>query len=135
MVVDEAHCVSQWGHDFRPSYLQIRAFVEQLPKRPLYAAFTATATPRVRQDIINSLGLADPAVILRSFDRPNLFFVKKSPADKDRALLDEKAASCTVLPISMWNGVSGYCGSTDTALPAIMPDCLWENGRQHRLRL
>ena len=89
VVVDEAHCVSQWGHDFRPSYLQIRAFVERLPKRPLYAAFTATATPRVRQDIISSLGLADPAVILRSFDRPNLFFAKKSPADKDRALLDE----------------------------------------------
>ena len=89
VVVDEAHCVSQWGHDFRPSYLQIREFVEQLPKRPLYAAFTATATPAVRQDIISSLGLADPAVILRSFDRPNLFFAKKSPADKDRALLDE----------------------------------------------
>lgn len=89
VVVDEAHCVSQWGHDFRPSYMQIREFVEQLPKRPLYAAFTATATPAVRQDIISSLGLADPVVITRSFDRPNLFFAKKSPADKDRALLDE----------------------------------------------
>lgn len=89
VVVDEAHCVSQWGHDFRPSYLKIREFVENLPKRPLYAAFTATATPGVRQDIISSLGLADPAVIIRSFDRPNLFFAKKSPADKDRALLDE----------------------------------------------
>ena len=89
VVVDEAHCVSQWGHDFRPSYLGIREFVEKLPKRPLYAAFTATATPAVRQDIIGSLGLADPSVIIRSFDRPNLFFSKKSPADKDRALLDE----------------------------------------------
>lgn len=89
VVVDEAHCVSQWGHDFRPSYLQIREFMEQMTKRPLYAAFTATATPRVRQDIISSLGLVDPLVIIRSFDRPNLFFVKKSPADKDRALLDE----------------------------------------------
>jgi ATP-dependent DNA helicase RecQ len=89
VVVDEAHCVSQWGHDFRPSYLKIREFMEKLPKRPLYAAFTATATPAVRQDIISSLGLADPAVIIRSFDRPNLFFAKKSPADKDRALLDE----------------------------------------------
>jgi len=89
VVVDEAHCVSQWGHDFRPSYLKIREFMEQLPKRPLYAAFTATATPMVRQDIISSLGLVDPVVIVRSFDRPNLFFAKKSPADKDRALLDE----------------------------------------------
>ena len=89
VVVDEAHCVSQWGHDFRPSYLHIRELVEQLPQRPLYAAFTATATPMVRQDIVSSLGLADPVMIIRSFDRPNLFFVKKSPADKDRALLDE----------------------------------------------
>ena len=88
VVVDEAHCVSQWGHDFRPSYLKIREFVEKLPKRPMYAAFTATATPMVRQDIVSSLGLADPMVILRSFDRPNLFFAKESPADKDRALLD-----------------------------------------------
>ena len=89
VVVDEAHCVSQWGHDFRPSYLKIREFMEKLPKRPMYAAFTATATPMVRQDIVGSLGLANPAVIIRSFDRPNLFFAKKSPADKDRALLDE----------------------------------------------
>ena len=89
VVVDEAHCVSQWGHDFRPSYLNIRGFVESLPQRPLYAAFTATATPAVRQDIISSLGLSDPAVVIRGFDRPNLFFAKKSPADKDRALLDE----------------------------------------------
>ena len=68
VVVDEAHCVSQWGHDFRPSYLKIREFMEKLPKRPMYAAFTATATPRVRQDIVGSLGLADPAVIIRSFE-------------------------------------------------------------------
>ena len=88
LVVDEAHCVSQWGHDFRPAYLKITDFVQALPKRPLYAAFTATATPRVRQDMIECLGLEDPLVITKSFDRPNLFFEKKSPADKDRALLD-----------------------------------------------
>ncbi|MBQ8919191.1 MAG: ATP-dependent DNA helicase RecQ [Acidaminococcaceae bacterium] len=88
VVVDEAHCVSQWGHDFRPSYLQIRDFVEALPKRPLYAAFTATATPAVRQDIIRGLGMKEPEVICRSFDRPNLFFAKRAVADKDRALLD-----------------------------------------------
>ena len=88
VVVDEAHCVSQWGHDFRPAYLGIRDFVRSLPKRPLYAAFTATATPRVRQDMIECLGLENPVVITKSFDRPNLFFAKQSPADKDRALLD-----------------------------------------------
>ena len=88
VVVDEAHCVSQWGHDFRPAYLKIINFVQALPKRPLYAAFTATATPRVRQDMIECLGLNNPVVITKSFDRPNLFFAKRSPADKDRALLD-----------------------------------------------
>ena len=89
LVVDEAHCVSQWGHDFRPAYLKITGFVQALPKRPLYAAFTATATPRVRQDMIECLGLNSPAVITGSFDRPNLFFAKQSPADKGRTLLDE----------------------------------------------
>ena len=88
VVVDEAHCVSQWGHDFRPAYLKIINFMQSLPKRPLYAAFTATATPRVRQDIIECLGLDDPVVVTKSFDRPNLFFAKQTPADKDRALLD-----------------------------------------------
>ena len=88
VVVDEAHCVSQWGHDFRPAYLKIRDFVEALPKRPMYAAFTATATPEVRQDIIAGLGLKEPKVICRSFDRPNLYFKKQSPANKNRALLD-----------------------------------------------
>jgi len=89
VVVDEAHCVSQWGHDFRPSYLRIAEFIRSLPERPMYAAFTATATPRVRRDITESLGLADPVTVTRSFDRPNLFFAKRSPADKRRALLDE----------------------------------------------
>ena len=88
VVVDEAHCVSQWGHDFRPAYLKISDFMQAFPKRPLYAAFTATATPRVRQDIIGCLGLSDPLVVTKSFDRPNLFFAKETPADKDRALLD-----------------------------------------------
>lgn len=88
LTVDEAHCVSQWGHDFRPSYLQIRSFMEALPRRPLFAAFTATATPRVREDIIRSLGLRQPAVIVNGFDRPNLYFAKASPVNKDRALFN-----------------------------------------------
>lgn len=88
VVVDEAHCVSQWGHDFRPSYLRIRKFMEALPQRPLFAAFTATATPRVRADIIGCLGMREPSVIVRGFDRPNLYFTKASPTNKDRALFD-----------------------------------------------
>lgn len=74
IAVDEAHCVSQWGQDFRPSYLRIGQFIEQLPKRPAVAAFTATATERVRADIVRLLGLQNPYQIVTGFDRPNLHF-------------------------------------------------------------
>ncbi|MDO4443211.1 MAG: DNA helicase RecQ [Slackia sp.] len=74
IAVDEAHCVSQWGQDFRPSYLEIRDFIESLDRRPPVVALTATATERVRIDIANLLGLRDPATIVTGFDRPNLKF-------------------------------------------------------------
>ena len=74
IAIDEAHCLSQWGHDFRPSYRAIAPFIERLPKRPLIGAFTATATPRVKDDIISLLALHRPAVHVVGFDRPNLFF-------------------------------------------------------------
>lgn len=82
IAVDEAHCVSQWGQDFRPSYLKITEFIEKLPKRPVVAAFTATATKEVRDDILDLLLLQDPYVVTTGFDRSNLFFEVKTPKDK-----------------------------------------------------
>lgn len=82
VAVDEAHCISQWGQDFRPSYLRIPKFVENLPHRPVLSAFTATATQEVREDIALHLKLNDPTVVVTGFDRPNLFFDVKHPKDK-----------------------------------------------------
>ena len=74
IAVDEAHCVSQWGQDFRPSYLQVGDFIASLPTRPAVCALTATATERVREDIVRLVGLSDPYRVVTGFDRPNLFF-------------------------------------------------------------
>lgn len=87
VAVDEAHCVSHWGQDFRPSYLKISGFVKSLKKRPVVAAFTATATDIVKKDIVNILGLSDPLSVTTGFDRPNLFFEVRTPEYKDIELL------------------------------------------------
>ncbi|MDY4219085.1 MAG: DNA helicase RecQ [Candidatus Faecousia sp.] len=87
VAVDEAHCISQWGQDFRPSYLKIPEFLEKLPRRPILSAFTATATPLVRQDIIRILHLQFPLEIVTGFDRPNLRFEVRTPESKKEALL------------------------------------------------
>ena len=88
ITVDEAHCISQWGQDFRPSYMDIAEFINILGKRPIISAFTATATQNVREDIICSLGLSDPYFLVTGFDRENLFFQVDKPQNKDRFILD-----------------------------------------------
>ncbi len=87
LAVDEAHCVSQWGQDFRPSYLKILDFLGKLPYRPVVGAYTATATEDVRDDILDILALRDPYVLSTGFDRSNLYFAVRKPADKYKELL------------------------------------------------
>ena len=86
LAIDEAHCVSQWGQDFRPSYLKIAEFMDQLPHRPAVGAFTATATGPVKEDIVRLLGLQDPLRVTTGFDRPNLYFEVVTPSDKQAFL-------------------------------------------------
>ena len=87
VAVDEAHCISQWGQDFRPSYLRIVEFIKLLPRRPVIAAFTATATERVREDVKRILGLRNPVEVVTGFDRPNLYFEVLHPEMKEAELL------------------------------------------------
>lgn len=109
LAVDEAHCVSQWGHDFRPSYLGIAAFAGMLPSRPPRAAFTATANARVREDIASLLGLENPLALVTGFDRPNLFFQVERLAER------EKSAYLTAF-LRQRPGESGiiYCAARKT---------------------
>ena len=88
VAVDEAHCVSQWGHSFRKEYYNIPDFIQALPTKPLVAAFTATATPDVRRDIIKRLGIPEAKIVVTGFDRPNLHFAVQRTQDKERSLLE-----------------------------------------------
>lgn len=100
IAVDEAHCVSQWGQDFRPSYLKITEFVERLPRRPVVSAFTATATKEVREDMIDILMLEDPEVVMTGYDRPNLFLAVQSQKNKYAALkafIEEHPDQCGIV--------------------------------------
>ena len=107
IAVDEAHCISQWGHDFRPSYTRISDFIEKLPKRPVIAAFTATATGVVKNDIISQLHLRDPYTITTGFDRKNLYFGVYKPMDRTAFMMDYVEANKDKSGII-------YCGTRKT---------------------
>ncbi|MBQ5503606.1 MAG: RecQ family ATP-dependent DNA helicase, partial [Oscillospiraceae bacterium] len=87
VAVDEAHCISQWGQEFRPSYLKIVDFIKSLRRRPVVAAFTATATEEVRRDVERILELRDPVKIVTGFDRPNLRYEVMRPKQKNTELV------------------------------------------------
>lgn len=110
IAIDEAHCVSTWGHDFRPDYRAIQEHIMLLPRRPIVAAFTATATPEVKQDIIRRLGLVRPQTFVRGFDRPNLNFFT-------RGWMSELERDWEVTRLARKLGRSGivYVGKRDKA--------------------
>ena len=98
--VDEAHCISQWGQDFRPSYLKIPDFVNLLEKRPILSAFTATATREVKEDILALLGLQDPVQLTTGFDRKNLKFLVQQPGNKwqaAREIIETHREECGII--------------------------------------
>lgn len=108
ITVDEAHCISQWGQDFRPSYLKIVNLIKRFPKRPVVSAFTATATQTVKEDIQCILGLQNPEVLITGFDRKNLYFEVRKTKQKDAEILDylentrARAVLSIVLQEKMW---------------------------------
>jgi ATP-dependent DNA helicase RecQ len=100
LTIDEAHCISQWGQDFRPSYLKIVSFIEHLPKRPIISGFTATATKEVKDDIICVLKLQNPTVVVTGFDRKNLYFEVRTPKNKDAEIIEyveKNRSSCGII--------------------------------------
>jgi len=112
LTVDEAHCISQWGQDFRPSYSQIPEFVASLPNRPVLSAFTATATARVREDIVTLLELNDPLVLVTGFNRENLYFEVQKTKEKYTALttfLKTKKERNGIVYCSTRAGVEDVC--------------------------
>ena len=112
LAVDEAHCISQWGQDFRPSYLRIVQFIQSLPHRPVIGAFTATATQQVREDVERILELRSPVRAITGFDRPNLYFEVRRPELKDRELqrlLSERRGKSGIIYCATRKKVESVC--------------------------
>ena len=113
LAVDEAHCVSQWGQDFRPSYLKVPDFVRALPHRPPVAAFTATATQQVRRDMIRLLELEEPYTLVTGYNRPNLRFVSVKPTSRPGYLLryleEADPDACGIVYCSTRKNVEDVC--------------------------
>lgn len=115
--IDEVHCVSQWGQDFRPSYLKIVEFINLLPVRPVVSAFTATATKEVREDVVRILHLKTPKIIVTGFDRKNLYFAVQTPKDKYIALsnyLKEHKEESGVIYCATRKNVEEVCDKLST---------------------
>lgn len=115
LAIDEAHCISQWGQDFRPSYLKILQFIKSLPKRPVIGAFTATATQRVKEDIRCILNLEDPFMTCTGFDRPNLYF-KVQPVQQKKtknmevvSYISEHVGECGIIYCATRKNVDELC--------------------------
>ncbi|MCD8391531.1 MAG: DNA helicase RecQ [Firmicutes bacterium] len=118
ITVDESHCVSQWGHDFRPGYLKISDFIDSLPSRPVIAAFTATATGDVRRDIVRILRLKNPYICVTGFNRENLYFEVRRPKNKLYELYDILNAhknQSAIVYCSTRRGVEDVCETLNAA--------------------
>ena len=112
VAVDEAHCISQWGQDFRTAYLEIPQFVSNLPTRPVVTAFTATATPEVRLDIAKQLQLDNPFQTITGFDRENLYFEVRHPTMKKpplRSIVSQRQGQCGIIYCSTRKNVEDVC--------------------------